>query len=145
MAKILSDKNETKDTFGQKAEISTQEGNWTGQELQTESTPLVDPGSGRKLILRMFEFTINPQKVKEIKAKKIKLDKQQLFNMHWPQIKTMIWGDGLVANRDVDPRVIIGRKNYRIFVLCEPKFGTMVADKTKTLQELLNPLTNKKR
>lgn len=105
---------------------------WYGSSIETsasDNTPMVDSGTGRTLILRVFEFAINPKE-------KERPNKQDLFNSHWPQLRIMLWGDGLVANQDVPPKVIVGRRRYRIFILCEPKFRTMVNDKTKTLQEL---------
>lgn len=94
---------------------------WYGQSLQTDGTPMVDDGTGRALILRTFEFAFNPLVIKQLKEKKVSVTKQDLFNYHWPHIKSLIWSDGLIANTDVDPRVVLGKKRYRIFVLCEPK------------------------
>jgi len=106
-------------------------GKWEGKELGFKSDPLTDPGIGKPMILRYFEFVFKP-------GLKEKPTKQQLFNYHWPQIRTILWGDGLVANTDVDPRVKVGRKKYKIILLCEPKFKTMVADRPQTLQQLFN-------
>jgi len=111
---------------------------WHGAQLGVEGIPLVDAGVGKPLILRVFEFAINPVKVKELKEKGIIVSKQEIFNTHWPQIKMQIWGDGLVANEQVDPRVIIGKKRYRIFILCEPKFRNIVVDKPRTLQQVFD-------
>lgn len=109
---------------------------WHKQVAETDNVPMVDSGEGKPYILRTFEFSINPVVAADMKAKKIKIDKQQLFQSHWPQIRTMLWGDGLVANEDVPPRIQVGKVNYRIFVLCEPKFGVIVNDKINTLQEM---------
>ena len=106
---------------------------WFGSQIQTEATPMIDSGIGRPLILRTFEFAIKPNQQR-------KVTKQELFNAHWPYIRTLIWSDGLVANTDVEPRVVVGKKRYRIFILCEPKFRTLVADKPKTLQEVFKKL-----
>lgn len=116
------------------------EHDWYGATLETPGTQMVDSGTGKPYILRTFEFAINPKVAKEMRDKKQTMDKQQLFNSHWPQIRLMLMSDGLVANEDVPPRVVVGKKRgkgkYRIFVLCEPKAGVAVVDKVATLQDL---------
>lgn len=112
----------------------TDNNEWYGASLQTEGTPMVDSGTGRALILRVFDFAFKP-------GLEQKPSKQQLFNAHWSHIKTLIWSDGLVANTDVDPRVVIGKKRYRIFILCEPRLNKnhireAVVDRPTTLQEV---------
>ncbi len=112
--------------------IMTDEKNeWFGASLQTPGMPMVDKGLGKPLVLRTFEFAVKFSNEKPP-------TRQELFNSHWPQIKNIIWGDGLVANTDVNPRIVIGKRRYRIFVLCEPKFRVMVADKPQTLQQVFN-------
>lgn len=115
---------------------------WYGATLETEGTPMIDSGSGKPLILRTFEFAINKAVADKLRAQHLTVTRQELFNFHWPQIRTIIWGDGMVASTDVDPRVIIGKKRYRIFLLCEPKFRTMVNDKLQTLQEVFDKKKN---
>ncbi len=102
---------------------------WYGQEVQTETTELKDLGKGKPYILRSFEFAINPE-VKVIPTK------QELFDSHWPHIKILIWSDGLIANEDIAPRIVIGPEKYQIFVLCEPKTSNVILDKPQTLQDI---------
>lgn len=102
---------------------------WFGSTVETPGTPMVDSATGRPLILRTYTYFVKPNAVGNP-------TKQQIFNYHWPQIKTMIWADGLVANTDIDPRVVVGKKKYRIFVLCEPRFRQMVVDRPTTLQDV---------
>ena len=108
---------------------ATKEG-WYGLDMETKSVPLIDPGTGRPYVLRTFEFVKNP----EWKAKAI--TKQELFNMHWRQIQALLWGDGLVPYEDANPRIVMSKKRYRIFILCKPRLSTFVADRPQTLQEL---------
>ncbi len=117
---------------------------WGGAKIQTDGVPMVDAGVGKPLILRTFEFAINQSKVQELKEKGIVVTQQEIFNTHWPQIRKIIWSDGLVASTDVDPRIVIGKKRYRIFILCEPKFRTLIAEKPKTLQEVFKARQTKK-
>ena len=114
-------------------EIDDKTGNkWYADSVEAKSTPLIDPGVGKPMFIRQFEFAFKP-------GLPSKPTKQELFNQHWPQIRTILWGDGLVANEDVDPRVLIGKKDYKIILLCEPKFGVLVADKPHNLTQLLTP------
>ena len=125
------------DGIENKFELEGGDNKWYGQDIKAESDPIIDPGTGKSVVLRVFEFGVNPKTARELREKKIKLSKQDLFNAHWPQIRALIWGDGMVANQDVDPRVIVGRKSYRIFVLCEPRMGVMVNDKHRNAKDIL--------
>ena len=121
---------ETIQEYGQTFGIKAKEG-WYGQEIQTKpSDPLIDPGTGKPYIIRAFEFAKNP----EFKGK---LTKQEIFNMHWRQIQALLWGDGLVPNENINPRIHFRGNKYKIFILCQPRLRTFVADKPKTLQQLL--------
>jgi len=106
------------------------QGKWHADQLETKSDPLIDSGTGRPYIIRQFDFTFKPG-MKKFPTK------QDLFNAHWPQIRVLLWSDGLVANEDVEPRVLMNKKKYKIILLCEPKFGRVVMDKPQNLQQIL--------
>jgi len=121
---------------GQAFGVKTEKEGWYGMEMQTKpSDPMVDSGTGKPYVLRTFEFAKNL-------SFKGTLTKQEIFNMHWRQIQTFLWGDGLVAHEDVNPRIVIGKKKYRIFILCKPRLMTIVVDKPQTLQEIFKPKSN---
>lgn len=124
------DNRKLEDHFGAKVEAE----GWEGQELEVKSDPLVDAGTGKPLVIRIFDFKLNPA----LKRKEFPKNKQDVFNSHARQIKDFLWKDGLVAREDVSPRVQFSKKEmkYRIFVLCEARYGMMWNDKPKTLQEL---------
>lgn len=107
---------------------------WYGSTLETPGQPMIDSATGRPMVLEVFEFAMIPNQ--QVPTQ------QQLFNAHWPHIKTLIWSKGLVANTDVNPRVVIGKKRYRIFVLCEPRFNQhgikVIQGKPTTLQDVFN-------
>lgn len=111
---------------------------WHPMAAQTDGVPMVDAGIGRPYVLKEYTFLINPGKVKELEEKGITVTNQEIFDNHWPQIRLNIWSEGLVAIQDskYPPRVVISKKVYRIFIVCEPKFGRVVHDKPKTLQEV---------
>jgi len=106
---------------------------WFGQTLETPSTPMIDPGDGRAMMLECFEFAMKPNFLIPTK--------QMLFDSHWPQIRQLLWSKGLEANEDVQPRVVISKTRYRIFILCEVKGGRVregkMKDKAKNLNEIL--------
>lgn len=106
-----------------------------GADLSTAGTPLIDPGTGKTLSIRVFTFKIDPNKLKEIG----KTDKQKIFNSNARQISTILWGDGLIPFDGASPRVIIDKKKgfYKIFVPCEAKRGVMFLEKPKNLAEEL--------
>lgn len=110
--------------------------------IQTEGTPLIDPGTGQPFIIRQFEFSFDPSVVKKIKEKKLPPPtKQELFDATWPQIRIQLWGDGLVAleEKEYPPRIVIGKKKYKVYLVCQPQKRMMVAEKPFTLQELTQP------
>ena len=111
---------------------------WTGQEVGVNSNvPLVDSGTGKTNVLRQFEFVFSPDFLRKLKQKKVLAPtKQDLFNSNWKQIEITLWGDGLIPFKEVEPRIIVGKKKYKIFILCEPRLGVMVAEKVRTLQEI---------
>lgn len=114
--------------------------NWFGTSIETPGTPMIDSATGKPLILRTFEFAMKPL------PPGIPIPtKQQLFNSHWPHIRDVIRFDGLVANTDVEPRVVIGKSRYRIFVLCEPKFREVLIDRPITLQQVFNKVDKRKK
>ena len=112
-----------------------------GADLHTEGTPIIDPGIGRTVSIRVFDFKMNPT-VRGFN------DKQAIFNSHAKQISTILWGDGLIPLEQVPPRVIIDYKkwSYKIFVPCEARLGTLFVDAPKNLSEELakNAKPNKK-
>lgn len=118
---------------------------WYASTVETKAEPMIDPGKGQELVLRQFEFYFDPKALNAIGEKRIPAPtKQELFNSNWPQMRIMLWSDGLIANQDVEPRIIIGRKRYKIFILCQPRVKAsgvkeMVVDKAKNLSEILNP------
>lgn len=107
---------------------------WEGNVLEVKSDPLQDSGTGKPYIIRCFEFKINP----EIKYTPTK---QELFNAHWKQLQIMLWGDGLRHYEGIEPRIVIGKDTYKIFITAEPRVSNgitqTIAEKPRTLQEIL--------
>lgn len=105
-----------------------------GADLKTEGVPLIDPGSGPTVSLRTFAFKMNPEVIKHFPK-----NKQDIFNAHAGQIKTILWGDGLVPYEDSSPRVIISMKKrmYYILVPCVARLNVSWLESPKNLSEEL--------
>lgn len=103
---------------------------YEGAQAQVNSDPLIDSATGGLMILRDFTFKIN-------KSIQYTPTKQELFNHHWTQIKTMLWKDGLVHMEQFDPRIVVGDDLYTIFVTCKPNLTNTVTERPLTLQEIL--------
>lgn len=103
-----------------------------GADLNADPTPLIDPGTGKTISIRLFEYKMDPR-VKQ------RPERQALFDAHAKQILTMLWADGLRPMEEVAPRVIIDMKKreYKIFVPAEARLNAMFMDKAKTLSESL--------
>lgn len=120
---------------GREVDVDTDEGQMHAEEGEVDSNiPLIDAGTGDTHILRTFSFKMNPEN------KKIPTN-QELFNSHWTQIKALLWGDGLIANEEVEPRIALVKGSYDIHVLCQPRMGaggtrTLVHEKPQTLQDI---------
>lgn len=105
---------------------------WIKSDVHTKSAPIDDPGVGKAVILRNFEFSRNP----EFKGK---ITEQEIFNKHWRQISTILWSDGLIPLESVEPRIVFTRNGtYRIFVTCVANSKNLVMETPETLGKLLN-------
>lgn len=104
-----------------------------GAKLEAEPTPLVDPGVGKPVVIREFSFKMNPEV-------KLPPSKQELFNAHAFQIKTLLWGDGLVPYEGASPRVTIDKRkrSYRIIIVAEPRLNTTVIETPQSLTKMLS-------
>lgn len=129
---------DTTDVFGDK--VTKHELLAEGAEVQkveaiSDTKLESDLGTGREVILRMFEFAVNPEIFKDRKP-----TSQEIFNSHLRGINGILWGDGLKPAEDIEPRLIFskGGKSYRIFIACNPTMGNILVEKTQTLSEIAN-------
>ena len=110
-----------------------QEGEWIDQDLAVKAdTPLIDSATGKKLIVRMFDFHWHRGK----KPHNAQDNKQLIFNSHANYIKSFLWKDGLIYREDHDPKLIFTKQGYRIAVLCEARLGLNIFEKGHTLQDI---------
>ena len=107
-------------------------------ELATDNMPLIDPGGGGVVVIRVFHFKMNPEK-------KHFPGKQALFNSHARQIEHSLWGDGLRPLESNSPRVIIDSKRgfYKIMVPCIAAKGVIFSEKDRNPELLHKQLKGK--
>lgn len=114
---------------------------WNAKEIAVESETKItdDVGVGETVILRSFEFGVNPQAFQHKKP-----TSQEIFNSHLRGIESMLWADGLKPTDDVEPRLIFSKDktHYRIFVAAKPMRGHILREKPKTLSEIFNGNTS---
>lgn len=93
-----------------------------------------DHGEGAAAIIRVLEFSANPEMFRQYTP-----SKQELFNAHAQQIKMMLWGDGLEVMEEVAPKLTISKnkKKYRVIIGCKPRIGQTLVDRPRTLAELI--------
>lgn len=114
-------------------EADSAEGKWYGNELEVKSDPIIDPGTGETVVLRVFEFKINPELSQNARP-----SNQELFNSHATQIRHMLFKDGLIAfegGEGLEPRVQFSKlkREYRIIVPCKAKLGQSFQQKAQVL------------
>jgi len=107
-------------------------------ELATDNVPLIDPGGGGVVAIRVFTFKMNPER-------KHFPGKQALFNSHAKQIETILWGDGMRPLESNPPRVIINSKGgfYQIMIPCIAAKGVLFSEKDRNPELLHKQLKGK--
>lgn len=107
---------------------------WEGEEVSAESKTKLneDTGTGTPVVLRFFEFGVNPEAFKKHKP-----TAQELFNTHINGIKSLLWGDGLQFYQQVEPRLQFtkDKKKYRFIIACLPT--QVLNEKPQTISQLL--------
>ena len=107
----------------------------TKGEVHSDTHLEDDLGTGKKVVIRTFDFAVNPQAFHHHTP-----SRQELFNAHAKQIEAMLWADGLAVLKEHEPQIRISknRKNYRIVVAAEARLGESIIDRAKTLTEIAN-------
>lgn len=102
-------------------------------EVQSDTKLEDDQGYGVPVVIRQFEFGINPQAWAQKQP-----SRQELFNYHIKGIEISLWKDGLAPFTEATPRVVIDQKRlrYSIFVPATPARGHLLNATPKTLTEI---------
>lgn len=116
---------------------------WEGETLQTDSKINLadDKGAGQAVILRFFEFGVNPEAFKKQQP-----TAQMLFNSHLRGMESMLWKDGLKVYADVEPRFMFSKDKtkYRFIIpaIASNSYGAMTLEKdAKSLSQIANEST----
>lgn len=108
---------------------------WEGEEVQAESKTKIqeDTGEGIPIVLRFFDFGVNPETFKIQKP-----TAQELFNQHIRGMESLIWRDGLKPYNVIEPRFMFSKdkSHYRFVLACIPS-GTFINQDTQTLSQIL--------
>lgn len=116
--------------------LKSDDKDWYAQQLVSNDVPLIDPSEGRPIILKDFRFIMMPNAFIP--------SNQLIFNSHWPYIKSVLWAEGLEANEDHPPRVVVGKRAYHIFLVCEVRGGVARAGRMKDKAKNINEVLDKK-
>lgn len=106
--------------------------NWEGQEVQTNTVPLVNDGSGKSIILRVFDFTLPPLKPEEIPTS------EELIRIHKTALTGFLWRDELVPVQDFKLVMNKDMLHFKIFATCQAKAGSVILDRPELLQDIMN-------
>ena len=100
---------------------------WYGKEDQTEEKLMHDKGAGEPVLIRLFEFKLNP-------ALEAQPTKEQILTPEYVKyLKTTLWADGL--RLVMEPRVVIDKESIKIFAPCQASIGNNFLEEPKTIQE----------
>ena len=123
------------DHIVEEANVKTDEGLLEAKKGEVHSTTRLedDHGTGKKVIIRSFDFKANPEAFKHQTP-----SKQQLFDAHAEQIKVFLWKDGYSVMPEVKPRLMLSKNRhyYRILVGAEPRLGEYIAEHAPTLSQI---------
>lgn len=107
---------------------------WEGHQMATEGERIEDPGMGRPIIVRSFEFNYPP----DIKVKPTK--EQILTKDYIRHLEILLWTDEMELIQE--PKVAFNKKGFHVFATCQAKKGSMIprshSDSLRPLQEKLN-------
>ena len=111
---------------GDKYEVSSLEARATTKITE-------DVGHGTAVVIRQFEFGINPLVWQQKPP-----SKQDLFNYHLKGIEMALWRDGLKPYTESEPRIVVSseKMNYKIIVPCVPMRGHQLRERPLTLTEI---------
>lgn len=109
--------------------IGIKEHKWYGKQDQTDDNLMQDTGKGEPIVIRNFEFRLDPTKNKPTKE-------QILTPEYIKHLQTLLWADSL--RMVMDPTVRIEKESIYIAVACQARSGAVLPEEPKYLQEWMN-------
>lgn len=110
-------------------EIGIGEHKWYAHEDATEAKLMHDQGKGEPIVIRNFEFALNPE-LKEQPTKE-----QILTPEYIKHLQTLLWADSLRLVQE--PSVQITKDKIYIAAACQARTGASFTEEPKYLQEWL--------
>ncbi len=116
-------------------EFITEDGGWQGQTVEVKSEKHLedDLGTGQPIILRTFQFAVNPEAFNDHKP-----TTQEIFDSHKRGIAALLWQDGLTPYEPEPPKVVFSKEgnSYFIIVASIPQMGQTVLETPQTLSQI---------
>uniref|UniRef100_A0A6M3Y4E6 Uncharacterized protein n=1 Tax=viral metagenome TaxID=1070528 RepID=A0A6M3Y4E6_9ZZZZ len=103
---------------------------WEGMAGSTDSVPLVNDPTGRPIIIRHFTFSAPPTAGRWP-------SKEFIAEEHQPSIEKFLWKDELKLIDKLKVRINKEDNTFDIFAPCQPRWGSHLFEKPKTLQNIL--------
>lgn len=102
-------------------------------EAKSQTSLENDVGVGNPIVIRCFEFKMNPEIFKQNPP-----TKQELFNHHHKGIEMALFRDGLKVVPEINPRMVFNEKSlkYAIFIGAMPMKGFILQERPQTLSEI---------
>lgn len=101
--------------------------------MEAEGQKIEDPGTGRPIIVRRFQFMYGPQ------HKGVPTKEQVLTPEYIKYLENFLWADNL--EMVMHPRVVYEKGGFSVFATCQAKKGNIIpyehAEKLRPLQETL--------
>lgn len=91
---------------------------WYGSTMETEPQKILDPASGKPVILRQFRFQYAPWQKTKPKKKEI------LTEGYIKHLENTLWADNL--EMIMHPRVTFTKQGFSVFAACTPKKGNRI-------------------
>lgn len=86
-------------------------------QAQTDGVRIEDPGTGRPIIMRHFEYRYLPNGPKPTKE-------QLLTPDYIKHLENVLWADSL--EMIMPPKVVFYNKGFKIFATCQAKKGNVI-------------------
>lgn len=98
------------------------------EQLETEPVRLEDPGTGKPVILRRFEFQLPPGV--------LEINKALLIKEHVKRLEVFLWKDEL--EMVLPPKLVLEKNGaFSIFATCQSKKGSLILSKPQLIQDAI--------
>lgn len=101
---------------------------WYGQGVETDPVNLEEDGSGKAIIMRVFEFTLPPFESDDDLP-----TEAELVEAHKSKITAFLWRDELVPVMDYKAVISADKKSFKVFATAQAKAGSNVLEKPQQL------------